>query len=71
MFHHLCTSLKGAVGQVLWDISPRATMPTSSASSRQALELNFKLNVLWQSCVQGGELLVSPSSSCIGSYVDW
>ena len=22
MFHHLCTSLEGAVGQVLWDIGP-------------------------------------------------
>jgi len=25
MFHHLCASLKGAAGQVLWDIGPRAT----------------------------------------------
>jgi len=25
MFHHLCASLEGAVGQVLWDIGPRVT----------------------------------------------
>jgi len=24
MFHHLCSRLEGAAGQVLWDISPRA-----------------------------------------------
>jgi len=26
MFHHLCASLMGAAGQVLWDIGPRVTM---------------------------------------------
>jgi len=26
MFHHLCTRLEGAVGQVIWDSFPRATM---------------------------------------------
>jgi len=26
MFHHLGTSFEGVVGQVLWDIGPRATM---------------------------------------------
>jgi len=26
MFHHICTNLEGAAGQVLWDISPRVTM---------------------------------------------
>jgi len=24
-FHHLCASLEGAAGQVLWDIGPHAT----------------------------------------------
>jgi len=23
-FHHICASLEGAAGQVLWDVSPRA-----------------------------------------------
>jgi len=26
MFHHCCTSLEGAAGQVLWDFGPRASM---------------------------------------------
>jgi len=72
MFHHFCGSLEVAALQVLWDIGPHATTADVVCLSRQGLELRFKLSVLRQRYVQGGELLgESPAAVPRYYFVDW
>jgi len=52
MFHHLCPSLEGTVGQILWDISPHVTVAdiihlllTKFGTQLQAERFNVELHV--------------------------
>jgi len=40
-FHHLCTSLQGAAGQVLWNVGPRAT----TADIVCLLQMRFRIQL--------------------------
>ena len=71
MFHHLCASLEGASGQVLWDISPCVMtanivhlLQTRFGTQLQAERFKAQLHAKRRA---PGSL----SSSCITTYVYW
>jgi len=75
MFYHLCASLEGAVGQFLWDIGPCTMtadiiclLQTRFGTLLQAERFKAELCVRRDSL---GEVLGSPSSSCVRTFVDW
>ena len=59
-YYHLCTSLEGTAGQVLWDADPQAT--TKSISRLLQTRLNYRPKDLKQSYVLYGVGLRSPSN---------
>jgi len=68
MFHHLCASLKGAVGQVLWDISPPTTADIICfIQTRFGTQLQAGFKTV--TCKKGSRRV--PQQLYHGTYDDW
>jgi len=69
MFHYLCTSLEGAVGQVVWDICPQATTANIVHLLQARFGTQLQVEHSRQSCMLEGGLQESLSNSFSKTFV--